>query len=100
MKIKGNFVSKKIGAVNQARVNNRSSKSVGWRLNPQTKIPMVSSRAKDPLSIISVPEYFSINQASRPVTTLHFDKPKHYAFENLAYIKLDHSVANHSVFSD
>ena len=47
-----------------------------------------------------MPEYYSNTQATRPVTTLLFDKPRHYGFENLAYIKFDQKVANYSVFTD
>ena len=61
---------------------------------------MVNTKEKDPLSIISMPEYYSNTQATRPVTTLLFDKPRHYGFENLAYIKFDQKVANYSVFTD
>ena len=54
---------------------------------------------KDPMSIISMPDYLSGTRPIIPLTNVRqFDKPIYSGKENLAYIKLDTGMAEYEKY--
>ena len=57
---------------------------------------MLEDQVKDPMSIISMPDYLTNTRPVIPLTNLRqFDKPIYSGKENLAYVKLDTRMAEY-----
>ena len=80
---------------NDCKWRRRNNVSVNLTSEP-TYLSVIEGQVKDPMSIISMPDYLSGTRPVIPLTNVRqFDKPIYSGKENLAYIKLDTRMAEY-----
>ena len=80
---------------NDCKWRRRNNVSANLTSEP-TYLSVIEGQVKDPMSIISMPDYLSGTRPVIPLTNVRqFDKPIYSGKENLAYIKLDTRMAEY-----
>ena len=80
---------------NDCKWRRRNNISVNLTSEP-AYLSVIEGQVKDPMSIISMPDYLSGTRPVIPLTNVRqFDKPVYSGKENLAYIKLDTKMAEY-----
>ena len=80
---------------NDCKWRRRNNVSANLTSEP-TYLSVIEGQVKDPMSIISMPDYLSGTRPVIPLTNVRqFDKPIYSGKENLAYIKLDTKMAEY-----